>query len=275
MQRTIKQVIQAQPSQDGDGVKIRRCAGFQLQQMFDPFLMLDEIASDEAADYIGGFPAHPHRGFETVTYMLDGRMRHRDHLCNEGLLEAGGVQWMTAGKGVIHSEMPEQEQGRLHGFQLWINLPAKDKLQPPRYQEFPAQQIPAVSLPGANVKIIAGRFHGQQGPVNNISTQASYFDVTLTEGAAIELPTAADNNVLIYLISGGISLGGQTLQQGWLAQLSDGDSVILSASSNSRLLFLSARPIGEPIAHWGPFVMNTHEEIQQAMDDYRAGKLTD
>ena len=274
--RHILRILPAQPTHDGDGVKINRVAIGGNMQLLDPFLMLDEFRSDDAADYIGGFPPHPHRGFETVTYMLDGRMRHTDHIGNEGLLVSGGVQWMTAGKGVIHSEMPEQTEGRMHGFQLWVNLPAKDKMQAARYQEFEPDSIPVVALEnGGSAKIIAGELQGVSGPVKDIATRPSYFDIQLPLDKSIDMATPAGHTVLVYAYTGQLLIDGKPLQQGQLAQLSDGDNLVINAQQDSHFLLLMGKPIGEPIAHYGPFVMNTHDEIEQAIRDYRNGRLTD
>ncbi len=281
--RALTQVQNAQPATDGDGVKIQRSVAHRALASFDPFLLLDEIASDEAADYIGGFPEHPHRGFETVTYMLEGNMQHRDHLGNEGLLTSGGVQWMTAGRGVLHSEMPIQESGRLHGFQLWINLPAAEKMCEPKYQEFAAQEIPVIALGNNNssARVIAGSLTAAgntvTGPVGGVSTQPDYFDIHLAAGDSITLPLAAAKRVLLYVYQGGISVDdGQQprpLLQQQLGILGAGHSVQLSAAEDSRLLLLAGQPLHEPIANWGPFVMNTREEIDQAIRDYQQGKL--
>lgn len=274
--RSVLRTMQNQLTQDGDGVKIHRIAARGNLGLFDPFLMLDEFVSDEAADYIGGFPPHPHRGFETVTYMLEGRMRHTDHMGNEGLLVSGGVQWMTAGKGIIHAEMPEQSEGRMHGFQLWVNLPAKDKMQPARYQEFDPENIPQIALDnGGYAKIIAGTLHGTEGPVKNIATKASYFDIYLPATAEITVPTNTDHNVLLYCYIGAISTCGNQVEKGQLVQLDHGSEVTIRATSDAHLLFLSGKPIKEPIANYGPFVMNTQQEIEQAIHDYRNGTLTD
>lgn len=275
-QRSITRILPAHPTRDGDGVKINRVAIGNNMALLDPFLMLDEFRSDDAADYIGGFPPHPHRGFETVTYMLEGRMRHTDHMGNEGLLVSGGVQWMTAGKGVIHAEMPEQTEGRMHGFQLWVNLPAKDKLQPARYQEFTPDSIPTVTLTaGGTAKVIAGNLQGTEGPVKNIATKASYFDIDLPAGTSLAIDTPSENTVLVYAYAGSLDINGKPLQQSQLAQLDNGDLATITARADSRLIFLMGKPIGEPIAHYGPFVMNTRDEIEQAISDYRNGRLTD
>ncbi len=274
--RSISRLFDSQATSDGDGVKIRRVAIHGNLGALDPFLLLDEIASDEAADYIGGFPSHPHRGFETVTYMLEGAFTHTDHMGNVGLLRSGGVQWMTAGKGVIHSEMPEQEEGRLHGFQLWINLPAKDKMQPARYQGFEPNEIPEVALEsGGLARVIAGSLLGVEGPVTRIATEPSYFDIRLAAKTSIDIPTLEGHNVIIYVYKGSVTIAGQSIQKGQLAQMSDGEQVIVTATEDAGLLFLSAAPIHESIVNWGPFVMNTQQEIEQAIRDYRNGVLTD
>ena len=276
--RQLVQVWDSEAVTDGDGVKIRRSVVRGALQAFDPFLLLDEIASDEAADYIGGFPEHPHRGFETVTYMLEGSMAHRDHLGNEGLLVSGGVQWMTAGRGVLHSEMPRQDEGRLHGFQLWVNLPAAEKMNAPAYREYGPDEIPKVGIGSdSRIKVIAGsvEVNGETvtGPVAAVTTQPDYFDIELAAGEILELPTNPDKRVLLYVYRGAIELEGRPLTQQQLGMLGEGDGVSLRASQDSAFLLLAGVPIGEPIANWGPFVMNTREEIEQAIQDYREGRL--
>ncbi len=275
-QRTIANVYNSEPTSDGDGVKINRVAIRGNLAALDPFLLLDEIASDEAADYIGGFPPHPHRGFETVTYMLEGAFTHTDHMGNKGHLRSGGVQWMTAGKGVIHSEMPEQEEGRLHGFQLWVNLPAKDKMQPARYQEFEPEDVPEVELEGGGlVRVVAGAFNGTLGPVAQVATNPSYFDIRLPAGKTVEIDTILGHNSLFFMYKGEVEIQGANVKKGQLAQLTDGDRVMLHANEDVGLIFLSAKPIREPVANYGPFVMNTQAEIEQAILDYNNGTLTD
>lgn len=280
-ERTIKRRIPARESRDGAGVRLLRSLGRSAQHRIDPFLMLDCFFSDQPEDYIAGFPAHPHRGFETVTYMLDGRMRHRDHLGNEAVLESGGVQWMTAGRGVIHEEMPEQQDGLLRGFQLWVNLPAAEKMTPARYQEFAPEQIPCLedARSGARLKLIAGEIsldgQRQQGPVQGISRDPLMLDLRLPPGACLSLPLAAERAGFVYLFEGAAWLQQAALELHEAAELGAGDHLTLRAGEQgAALLLLAARPIGEPVAQYGPFVMNTPDELQQALRDYRDGCLT-
>jgi redox-sensitive bicupin YhaK (pirin superfamily) len=280
--RQLGAVITGQDTSDGAGVKLKRIVSQQQQNAFDPFILLDEFGSDQAADYIGGFPDHPHRGFETVTYMLAGAMRHRDHLGNEGHLRAGDVQWMTAAHGIIHSEMPEQENGLLHGLQLWLNLPAKEKMKPPHYQEFAAAQIPHVALAdGGYIKVIAGDYvTGAQkisGPVTGVTTQPLYFDVSLSPRQQLDIAINEQHTVLVYVYQGELAIGesGKVLEAGQLGQLIDGDNIQLATDDQSaQFLVLAARPLKEPVVQAGPFVMNSREEIEQAFRDYRNGVLT-
>ncbi|MEH6548424.1 MAG: pirin family protein [Pseudomonadales bacterium] len=281
--RELQQRIPAQATTDGDGVNISRVAPPLKAGLLDPFLLLDEIVSDDAADYIGGFPPHPHRGFETVTYMIDGAFSHKDHLGNEGRLVAGGVQWMTAGKGVIHSEMPEQDEGRLHGFQLWINLPAAEKMSPPQYREIHPAQIPVITTThGVVAKVIAGQLilDGQSvtGPVTEVTSQPDYIDLYLPADSTIEIPVDPDKKVLLMVFEGELKVGDKDslLKQQEMGILGEGNSLQLkTGQSSARLLLLAGRPLKEPIANWGPFVMNTAEEIEKAIQDYRDGRLTD
>ena len=276
--RQLAAVITGQNTSDGAGVKLKRIVGQQQKNAFDPFILLDEFGSDQAADYLGGFPDHPHRGFETVTYMLEGAMLHRDYLGNEGHLRAGDVQWMTAAHGIIHSEMPEQENGLLHGFQLWINLPAKEKMKPPHYQEFAAAKIPHIALAeGGYIKIIAGGYGEISGPVTGVTTQPLYFDVLLSPKQQLDIPTPAQHTVLVYVYQGELAIGASNdiLKAGQLGQLQNGDSIQLSTQDQSaRCLVLAALPLKEPVVQSGPFVMNSIEEIEQAFRDYRDGVLT-
>ncbi|TCK07627.1 pirin family protein [Marinobacterium mangrovicola] len=278
--RPMNRVIRGMDSSDGAGVRLKRSIGQRQNLRIDPFLMLDNFSSDKADDYIAGFPAHPHRGFETVTYMLDGRMLHRDHLGNEGLLRSGGVQWMTAGRGVIHEEMPQQEEGLMRGFQLWVNLPAEEKMKPAAYQNIEPEEVPeAEDGQGNRIRLVAGglEFGGQtlEGPVRGISRQPLFVDISLGANGKIELPVPAELAGFIYLFEGRASLGAETLAPNAATELGEGDSVSLSAGEQgARFLLVAARPIGEPVAQYGPFVMNTQAEIEQAIQDYRAGTLT-
>lgn len=270
--------VRGHATSDGAGVRLTRVIGGPELPDLDPFLLLDEFGSDEAADYIGGFPPHPHRGFETVTYMLEGRMRHRDHLGNSGLLGPGAVQWMTAGRGIIHSEMPEQQEGRMRGFQLWLNLPAAEKMKPANYRDIDAAEIPVVERAEAVIKVIAGRFaDGEtvvEGAVRGVTTDPLYLDVALRQRAGLTVPIADDYTTLVYVYDGAVAVGDRILQPKQLAVLGAGTSVRLEAQDEeARLLLLAAKPIGEPVVHYGPFVMNTMQEIEQALLDYRAGRL--
>ena len=271
--REVKHVVTGMKSTDGDGVQLTRIIGSAQLPMLDPFLLLDAFESDQAQDYIGGFPSHPHRGFETVTYLLAGRMRHKDSAGHEGVIEPGGVQWMTAGKGIVHSEMPEQENGLLHGFQLWVNLPAKDKMTLPAYQEFSADKITIEQHEnGAVIRVIAGKTNkGSTGPVINSYINPTYLDVSLPKGEIFEQVVADDNNAFIYVIDGELSIGSDSrnIRKHQLAVLGEGEYVQIKAQQDARFLFLAAQPLNEPVARGGPFVMNTKEEITQAFNDFK------
>lgn len=279
--RTLERIIPAVAAADGAGVKLRRSLGHSQGLRHDPFLMLDEFFSDNPDDYLRGFPSHPHRGFETVTYMLDGRMRHEDHLGHRGDLGPGDVQWMTAGRGIIHSEMPQQTAGRMRGFQLWINLPAKEKMKPAAYRDIPARDIPTVALAnGGEVHVIAGTFvQGEQrtlGPIQGLSTEPLYLDVQLPGGAAFSAPVTAGHHAFLYAYDGAATVGDerQALPHRAVGILADGDRVnVLAGPDGARFLLLAGRPLREPIVQHGPFVMNTREEIEQALADYRDGTL--
>jgi hypothetical protein len=277
MSRKVVRVVAAEDTSDGAGVRLRRALGARALDHVDPFLLLDEFRSDQGDDYAAGFPDHPHRGFETVTYMLAGRMRHKDHSGNEGTLVPGGVQWMTAGRGIIHSEMPLQEDGLMWGFQLWVNLPARDKMGPPRYQEFGPDAIPeAVRPDGVRVRVIAGEAEGRTGPVRGIATSPLYLDVALPAGAGYSQPLPAEHNAFVYVFEGAARVGpegaGQSVAAGHLALLDPGGSLeVRGGDGGGRLLLIAARPIGEPVARYGPFVMNTREELRQAVQDLEAG----
>ena len=259
---------------DGAGVKLTRVIGQPALPDLDPFLMLDEFGSDDPEAYIAGFPDHPHRGFETVTYMLAGRMRHRDNKGNEGLLEAGSVQWMTAGRGIVHSEMPEQEQGLMQGFQLWLNLPARDKMGPPRYQDIAPEQIPTISpAPGVTAKVIAGRLAGTLGPVDAGATEPFYADLRLEAAAAVEIPLPPDHNAFVYVYEGAADVAGQALERATIAVLGRGEAVRIETDHGARLIVVAGKPLREPVARYGPFVMNTDDELRQAFADYQAGRF--
>lgn len=279
--RSLKQIIPGRISSDGAGVRLIRSLGSTDNSRQDPFLMLDEFGSDQASDYLAGFPSHPHRGFETVTYMLDGEMLHEDHLGNRGRLGPGGVQWMTAGRGIIHSEMPQQEEGRMRGFQLWINLPASKKMCAPTYREFGAGEIPRIELEGKGfIKVIAGKVtqSGQtlEGPVRGVATDPVYLDIALDPGRQLALPLPSAHSALIYVYQGIVMVEGQSLPSQHAGLLSGGEEVVLETghAQSARLLLMAARPIGEPIVQHGPFVMNTHDEIRQAIRDFESGRLT-
>jgi redox-sensitive bicupin YhaK (pirin superfamily) len=278
--RSLKQIIPALETSDGAGVRIKRSIGQQQNIRLDPFLMLDEFGSAEAADYIAGFPSHPHRGFETVTYMIEGHMLHEDHLGNRGDLRNGGVQWMTAGRGIIHSEMPQQEQGVMRGFQLWLNLPAAEKMTEAGYRDIQPEDIPEITFAGGKVKLIAGSLEisGQphEGAMPGRSTQPIYADIHMASGASVTLPVPEGHNVMLYLYEGTASLGESSLQLSAANILADnGDQIALRAGeSGARLLLIAGKPIGEPVVQYGPFVMNTREEIEQTLRDYRDGRLT-
>lgn len=288
MKRTIEKIITAQASSDGDGVKIARSIGSRELVDINPFLLLDELRSDDAADYIGGFPSHPHRGFETVTYMLAGQMRHKDSAGNEGVIRAGDIQWMTAGSGIIHSEMPEQTEGRLWGFQFWINLPAEQKMRAPRYQEIASQDIPEVILDNGKVRVLSGEINSASdqktsnkkirdektsGAIKDIATQPLLLDVQLNEGCwQTHLPS--QHVALVYIYRGEAKIDDKKISAQQLAILSAGDEIHLQANNQSfGALILAATPINEPIVRSGPFVMNTQEELQQAYNDYRSGNF--
>jgi len=275
--REIAFVIDGRAAEDGHGVRLTRVLDPQTARLTDPFLLFDEFRSDAAADYIGGFPAHPHRGFETVTYMIAGRMRHGDNKGNTGDLGPGGVQWMTAARGIVHEEMPQQENGLLWGYQLWVNLPAAEKLGDPGYQDIAPERIPTVDLPaGGAVRIIAGEFAGVRGPVLQRPTRPVYLDVSLPAGERFRWTPPDGHTVLVHGVEGDFALGPQPqpMKARRLAVLhGDGDILVESGPAGSRFLIIAGQPLREPIAHYGPFVMNTQDELQQAMADYQAGQF--
>jgi quercetin 2,3-dioxygenase len=276
--RSVAQLIPAVDTQDGAGVRLRRALGATPAARLDPLLMLDAFSSDDPDDYIAGFPAHPHRGFETVTYILDGHMLHEDHLGNRGDLMAGGVQWMTAGRGIIHSEMPQQTAGRLRGFQLWLNLPAREKMKPASYRDIPANEIPMLTLANnITIKVIAGQLAVDDvrvvGPITGGSTDPLYFDLSLPASTSLTLPLPQGHNCLLYVFEGALA-GDHAVPNATSAILNDGDAITLTASNvGARCLVIGGKPLNEPIVQYGPFVMNTRQEIETAMRDYQAGRL--
>ena len=277
--RAVEQLVVGQATSDGAGVKLTRVLTQPYQYRLDPFLMLDAFGSDNPDEYIAGFPDHPHRGFETITYMLEGRMRHRDSAGNEGLLENGGVQWMTAGRGVIHSELPEQEHGRMEGFQLWLNLAAKDKMTPAWYRDFKAADIPEIETSaGVVARVIAGQSHGVAGAMYRVTTEPIYLDVHMPAGSSFTQAIPADFNAFIYVYRGEVKVGQQQVPLQRMAILKKwpmADGVTITASADARLILVAGRPLGETIAQYGPFVMNSQEEIFKAIDDFRHRRLVD
>ncbi|WP_420992811.1 pirin family protein [Cupriavidus sp. 30B13] len=279
--RAVDRVVRGIATSDGAGVKLTRVLTQNLQRRLDPFLMLDAFGTDSRDDYIGGFPDHPHRGFETITYMLAGRMRHRDSAGNEGLLENGGAQWMVAGAGVVHSEMPEQEDGRMEGFQLWLNLPAADKMTAPWYRDLPAAAVPTVALPGgATVRVLAGASHGVAGAVTRPVTEPLYLDVSLPAGQRFSQALPAGHNAFVYTYRGEIAVGTgdnvavlEAQRMGVLDNAADADGVTVTATTDARFLLIAGKPLGEPIVQYGPFVMNSQEEIYQTLADFREGRF--
>jgi len=274
-------VIESVAASDGAGVKLRRSLGSRPHLRFDPFLMLDEFFSDDPNDYLAGFPSHPHRGFETVTYMLDGHMRHEDVLGNRGDLGPGDAQWMTAARGIIHSEMPQQTDGRMRGFQLWINLPAREKMKPAAWRDVPTHEIPTVALEGGGeLRVIAGSFAQAgvttAGPIGGVATEPLYYDLRLPPRATVTIPTPPGHNAFMYVYEGAAAVGddGRPLPFRAAGLLTPGDAVRIAAGeAGVKLLFLAGKPIGEPVVQYGPFVMNTVEEIEQAIRDYQSGRL--
>ena len=283
--RRVERLVRGQPTSDGDGVKLTRVLTPPLQKRLDPFLTLDAFGSDAASDYIGGFPSHPHRGFETVTIMLEGRMRHRDSVGNVGLLEPGSVQWMTAGRGIIHSEMPEQQEGRMAGFQLWVNLAAKDKMQPPAYRDVPPADVPVVTLDGGvRVRVIAGTTLGVSGAVTRPTTEPLVLDIALPAGRSFEALLPAGHNAFVYVYGGGtVTIGEADIDNGAaqvdsermaiLANDAAADGVRITAQTDARVLLVAGAPLNEPIAQHGPFVMNSTAELHQAVADFQRGAL--
>ena len=275
--RQVERLVQGQATSDGAGVRLTRLLTQDLQKRLDPFLMLDLFGTENPGDYIGGFPDHPHRGFETITYMLQGRMRHRDSAGNEGLLVPGSVQWMTAGRGVIHSEMPEQQQGAMEGFQLWLNLPGHAKMQAPWYRDIATSELPEWQGEGVTARVIAGASHGVQGAVQREATAPLYLDLHLQPGATFAQPLPAAHNAFVVVYRGELEVAGTAVRTRRLAVLANtpgSDGVLLRAGpSGARAILVAGQPLKEPIAQYGPFVMNTQQEIFQAVEDFRAGRL--
>ena len=277
--RQIEHLYAGVDTQDGAGVKLTRVLTQQLQERLDPYLMLDNFKSDNPDDYVAGFPNHPHRGFETITYMITGRMRHRDSAGNEGLLQNGGVQWMTAASGVIHSELPEQENGAMEGFQLWLNLPAKDKMNDPWYKDFQSDDLPKYSTEdGVDVTVIAGQSHGIEGAVTRDITEPSYLDIYLPAGTSFSQAIPADHNAFVFVYRGTIEIAGETVPTKTMAILennadTDGVTITADSSEDTKVILITGRPLGEPIVQYGPFVMNNQQEIMQAVTDFQSGKF--
>ena len=275
--RLVERVLQGQATSDGAGVRLTRLLTQDLQRRLDPYLMLDLFGTDNPGDYIGGFPDHPHRGFETVTYMLQGRMRHRDSVGNVGLLAPGSVQWMTAGRGVIHSEMPEQQEGAMEGFQLWLNLPAKDKMREPWYRDVATEDLPEWQGPGTTVRVIAGQARGVAGAVQREDTQALVLDIHLDAGTAFEQALPAAHNAFIVVYRGELTVADQIVRSRRMAILANtpgsNGTLLQAGPEGARALLVAGRPLKEPIAQYGPFVMNTQQEIVQAVQDFQAGRL--
>lgn len=275
--REVERLVAGIATSDGAGVKLTRVLTQQLQRRLDPFLMLDAFGTDNPDDYIGGFPDHPHRGFETVTYMIAGRMRHRDNAGNEGLLQNGGVQWMTAGRGVIHSELPEQENGRMEGFQLWLNLSAKDKMNAPWYRDIQSRDIPEFTTnEGVTARVIAGASHGVTGAMQRDTTNPLYIDLHFAADGSFTQKLPASHNAFVYVYRGSLKIGDTEVPEQRMAILKnapDRDGVILSADGPVRALLIAGQPLSEPIAQYGPFVMNTNEQIFEAVEDFRAGRF--
>ena len=277
--REVEQVINGMATSDGAGVKLTRVLTQDLQRRLDPFLMLDAFRSDDPGDYIAGFPEHPHRGFETVTYMLAGRMRHRDNAGNEGLLGPGAVQWMTAGRGILHSEMPEQQEGLMEGFQLWLNLPARNKMMAPGYRDIPAQEIPEFEVEsGVRIRLIAGELFGHPGAVSRPDTEPLFADLHFSGAARLELPLPVLHNAFVYVYRGSLMVGAKAArvnaaQMGLLQTNAQADGLLLQAEGPARAILVAGRALNEPIAQHGPFVMNTRDELIQAVHDFQSGRF--
>jgi len=270
----IKQIVQGMPASDGAGVKLKRVLGQPGLQRLDPFLMLDEFGSEDAQDYIAGFPKHPHRGFQTVTYMLNGKMGHKDSAGNEGIIEDGGLQWMNAGKGIIHEEMPMQIEGKMRGFQLWVNLPSSEKMSAPGYQDIPTANIPELSSEkGSLIRVLAGNYQGQEGAVTTQAVKPQFFDFHLVADESLIVTTQSTHNGFLYVYEGEVEVAGKTLKKGELGVLDFSNKLVLKTNLAARAILVSGEPINEPIVQYGPFVMNSQEEINQALRDFQQGVL--
>jgi redox-sensitive bicupin YhaK (pirin superfamily) len=273
--RRIERSVRGMKTSDGAGVKLTRVIGTPLLRRLDPFLMLDEFGSDEPTDYLAGFPDHPHRGFETVTYMIAGRFRHKDNKGHEGLLETGGAQWMTAGSGIVHSEMPEQKEGRVAGFQLWLNLPAKDKMCEPTYKDIQAGDIPKVTFDGgAEARVLAGKVGDVEGPIRGRATEPVYVDLVLPPNSTAVIPIPRGHEGFVYPFEGSVFIVDKKLDRGELGLMTQGESINVHAGElPARVLVVAGKPLGEPVVQHGPFVMNTTEQIEQAIRDFQAGRF--
>lgn len=270
----IKQIVQGMPASDGAGVKLKRVLGQPMLKRLDPFLMLDEFGSEDAQDYIAGFPAHPHRGFQTVTYMLTGKMGHKDSVGNQGLIEDGGLQWMNAGRGIIHEEMPKQTEGQMRGFQLWVNLPASEKMSAPAYYDIKRDGISEVSVGQSSLaRVLAGELKGTLGAVTTQAVKPQFFDFHLAANDMVKFDTIESHNGFVYVYEGQLSIQGKSLAKGQLGVIDFSEGIELSTTQKAKAIFVSGEPIGEPVEQYGPFVMNTPEEINQAIADYQSGAL--
>ena len=275
MQETkIKQLVSGIATQDGAGVRLTRIIGQPALPRLDPFLMLDEFGSDQAQDYLAGFPEHPHRGFQTVTYMLAGKMEHRDSVGNKGVIETGGIQWMNAGRGIIHSEMPKQTEGLMRGFQLWVNLPASEKMSAPNYQDIKADQVPVITeQTGLQIRVLVGEFNGVKGPVEAQAVKPLFIDCHFSQSQEVTIPVAPEQVFFVYCYQGELSLGHQVVRKGQLAVLESTNLIGLRGVADSRCIVVGGRPLNEPVVQYGPFVMNTEQEIRQAIEDFRQGRF--
>lgn len=272
---SVKQIVQGMPTSDGAGVKLKRILGQPLLKRLDPFLLLDEFGSEHAQDYIAGFPPHPHRGFQTVTYMLKGKMGHKDSVGNEGIIEDGGLQWMNAGKGIIHEEMPQQTQGEMRGFQLWVNLPAAQKMSDPGYQDIKSEVIKELTIGKQSIaRVLAGELNGVHGAVSTQAVKPQFYDLHVAVHEHISLPVNISHNGFVYVYEGEVIIEGKRIQKGELGVLDFANELVFSTEKEAKLILVTGQPIGEPIEQYGPFVMNSKEEINQALRDFQENRLT-